>query len=267
MKRVLFLVKQYLIYLIQSNNRHGVHSPFAYYINDQILPDGATYYAFDAIEKLRSDLLINENEIKVNDLGAGSMHNNSPKRSIQSITKNTSKSPKIARLLFRLIDYWQPKTSLELGTSMGISTAYIAKARSTNQIISIEGCENISQQARLNLSNLGIENVEVLTGSFDQMLPIALKQLGTIDFVFIDGHHSYAPTLAYYKQLKPYLHKGLMIVLDDIHWSSEMLKAWNEIKQLPEVSVSIDLFDIGILFFDTQYKKQHFVMRYDGFLG
>ncbi len=265
MKNVLFLLLQFVKFIYKSNNRHGLHSPYVYKINDEILPDVGDYYAFNRIEDRRKMLLSNAQKIKVTDYGAGSHKNNDAYRSINIITKNTSKSPKIGRLLFRLVNYFQPLTVLELGTSTGISTAYIAAAKSDNKIISIEGCENISRVAIENLAALGLDNVEVLQGHFNEKLPVALDKLEKIDFVFIDGHHNYLPTIDYYNQIKLHLNAASVVVLDDIHWSSEMLQAWNELRALPEVSYSIDLFDIGLLLYRPSVKKEHFVLRYDGF--
>ncbi|MFZ9719521.1 MAG: class I SAM-dependent methyltransferase, partial [Chitinophagaceae bacterium] len=90
-----------------------------------------------------------------------------------------------------------------------------------------------------------------------------LKKMGKLDFVFIDGNHAYAPTLRYFNAMLPFVHSGTVMILDDIHWSAEMEKAWQAISNHSAVTLSIDLFFVGILFFrEEQLHKQHFRIHF-----
>ena len=240
-----------------------MHSPFVYYLNDIVLPDIYFYHDFDKIEALRNSLLENKSEIEVTDLGAGSKNNNGKRRSIQSITKNTSKPARIGRLLFKLVDFFQPQNIIELGTSMGISTAYIACAKKNANVYTLEGSDTILSQAQKNLDSLGLNHITFINGNFDSKLPILLDKLVSVDFVFIDGNHRYQPTIRYFQWLIEKVHEDSVLIFDDIHWSKEMQQAWQEIIIHPKVKISIDLYDIGIVLFRTAQPKEHFVLKYD----
>jgi len=198
--------------------------------------------------------------IQVTDLGAGSKNNNTSQRSVSQITRTSAKSPKYAQLLFRLVNYFQPNVILELGTSLGITTAYLALARQNSQVITMEGCPNIAQQASQNFKNLGLKNTKIITGNLDHTLQITVNNLQHLDFVFFDGNHRYEPTIRYFQTCLPKRHVNSVFVFDDIYWSPEMEKAWKEICRHPDVHLSIDLFHLGLILFRPHQPKQHFTL-------
>jgi predicted O-methyltransferase YrrM len=161
-----------------------------------------------------------------------------------------------------LVKHFQPVNLLELGTSLGISTAYMSKASPTKKIITIEGSENIANIAIDNFNRLNISNIQVITGNFDIQLPKLLQNTSTFDFVFFDGNHRKQPTLSYFELCLQHKHNDSVFVFDDIHWSDEMEEAWESIKQSPEVTVTIDLFFIGLVFFRKESTKEHFIIRF-----
>ncbi len=166
-------------------------------------------------------------------------------------------------MLFHLVQFSKAKNILELGTSMGLGTAYLSKSDGRNKVITIEGCKNISEQAQKNLDSIKAKNIDFIVGDFSEKLDEAIKKLNfKIDFAYLDGNHQYKPTLEYFKKIESSLHNNSVIVLDDIHWSVEMEKAWEEIKQQKNVSVSIDLYRMGVLFFHKEQEKQDFILRY-----
>jgi predicted O-methyltransferase YrrM len=90
-----------------------------------------------------------------------------------------------------------------------------------------------------------------------------LSSLPAVDLAFIDGNHRKLPTLNYFHELLPVLSSASAIVFDDIHWSAEMESAWENIKNHPQVMLTIDVFFMGIIFFRPEFRvKQHFVIRY-----
>lgn len=218
---------------------------------------------FDSIEKLRSDLYRNKNTIHRVDFGAGSGSGKSSKKRINQIAKHSLKSKKWAALLSRMAVYFKARQIVELGTSCGITSAYLAKTNSNSKIYTFEGDPSILAIAETVFKALRIDNIEMLVGNFDNTLPEFLNKNQKLDFVFIDGNHQKEPTLRYFHQLLSHLHHNSVVVFDDIHWSKEMEQAWLEIKQHPAVTLSIDLFTLGILFFKTDFKvKQHFTIRF-----
>lgn len=248
---------------MSAKGPHGTHSPFIFSFINDVLKDDRTFYAFEEIEELRANLLNNHTEIEIKDFGAGSLHNKSNKRKISELAKNAGRTKKYGELLFRIANYFQLNNVLELGTSLGLGTSYLAKARENSQIISIEGCPAIQEQALLNFKSIGIENVNSYLGNFDDILDKVLKSHPSFDLIFVDGNHRKDPTLKYFHILKEYIHSNSLIVFDDIHWSQEMSAAWEEIKKDPQVKVSIDLFQFGLVFFMKEIKeKQHFTLRY-----
>lgn len=257
----LYQLKKYPQFLLKSKNQHGVHSPFVFELIHEVFSQDKVFYSFGEIERQRGKLLGNHNFIEVTDFGAGSQVMNSNKRKISDIAKHTLTTKKNAEILFRIANKFQPKTIVELGTSLGIMTAYLGKSCPDSTIYSLEGCPNICSQARVLLSNLSISNASIIEGNMDKTLPELLSKAGQIDFAFIDGNHRKEPTISYTKQLIEKSNESSIMVLDDIYWSEGMNAAWEELKQHSKVTLSIDIFDKGFLFFRKGIEKQHFYLR------
>jgi len=256
------LLLRFLRYLLRSNSKFGVHSPFLYQLITEVFEDKTIYPAYQEVESLKAALLKNEQQIEVIDHGAGSRVDKGNLRSISRITKNTSKPTKYGRLLYRLVQYLKPDNVIELGTSMGLSAAYMAFARPESKIITIEGSPNIAKVAKKNFDDLNLPNVQLNQGTFDEILPKILRETGKTDFVFIDGNHRKAPTLNYFEQCLSRAVNDTCLVFDDIHWSEGMESAWEVIKHNRKVTLSVDLFFMGIIFFKEELTKQDFVIRF-----
>lgn len=257
------LIKCAITYQLEAQTKYYLHSPFVFSFFNEVLEQERNFYAFNKIEDLRHELLKQKRIIEVKDLGAGSKVSKSNTRSISEITKYAAVSPKFGEMLFKLLLFSEAEHILELGTSMGIGTAYLASANTNAKVVTIEGCPNISAKANEHLKSLGIHNTQQLTGDFSDKLPEAIKLLNEkIDFAYLDGNHQYQPSIDYFELLAPYLHENSVVVLDDIHWSEGMEKAWLELKNKSNVSVSIDLFRMGVLFFHQHQKKEDFILRF-----
>lgn len=217
---------------------------------------------FQQIEELRTELLADRSEIEVLDFGAGSRVNNSPKRQIRHIAKNAEKPRRFARLLYRLVQHFQPKYILDLGTSLGMTTAYLSAAEPSARVVSFEGCPETARIARQNFEQLHCHTIEVVVGNLDETLPRRVEQLPAIDFAFFDANHRYEPTVSYFETCLTKAHEDSVFVFDDIHWSDQMEQAWHYIQAHPKVTVTIDLFFVGLVFFRTKQPKQHFVLKY-----
>lgn len=252
-------------YFIAANGKgHGIHSPFVFDLVVNVLNDKTNYAAYKEIELQRIRLLGNETIITVEDFGAGSVKGLTKQRLVQQIAATSLKPKKYAQLLYRLVQYVQPKQILELGTSLGITTAYLAKAKPDAAVITMEGSIAIAEIAQQQFNELQLKNVKVVTGNFDETLASTLAASSTpFDFVFIDGNHRKDPTLCYFEQLLAKADHDTVFVFDDIHWSKEMEEAWEQIKQHPSVTLTIDLFFIGLVFLRKEQKaKEHFVIRF-----
>ncbi len=259
----LFIVKQYLKYLWRAKNLHGVHSPFVYSFNKDIVNEQKQFYAFEQIAAWRKQLLQNHETVSVTDFGAGSKNNSSNLRKISEIAHLAGKRAKDGELLYKMVDAYNCKNILELGTSLGIGTSYLASANRNAKVTTIEGCPNIAALAKKHFNDLALSNIKQLVGNFDVVLPELLATLPKFDFVFIDGNHRYQPTINYLEWILPHLAKDAIVVLDDVHWSKEMLQAWNKIIADARVPLTIDVFQFGICVWRNSFKeKQHFVIKH-----
>lgn len=259
MKKLAYIY-HYLLHRIKATNEGGLHSPFVFNLLTNAIYVKAGYYPFKKIEKLREQLLDSKKTIRCIDLGTG--NKKTADKKVSYIAKLSAKSPEQAQLLFRFVNYFQPEQIIELGTSLGISTAYLASANSKTQLITIEGCPETARIAQQNFKDLKLKNIESLIGNFDEVLPKVLSKVSTLDFVFFDGNHRKEATLNYFEQCLQKANQDSVFVFDDIYWSDEMMQAWEEIKNNSSVTVTVDLFFMGIVFFRKEQAKQHFLIRF-----
>jgi predicted O-methyltransferase YrrM len=250
--------------LISSNGKgHGTHSPFVFHFISTLLNDPAHYPEYDKVETLKQELINDKTILSVEDPGAGSGFTRSSQRSIASIAKNAGKSQKYGRLLFRIVRGYQPNTILELGTSLGISTAYMSLAKPDARLITMEGVPSIAAEAVKNIRKLELRNCTLVEGNFDNELQHIIDNTVSIDLAFIDGNHRQEPVERYFQQLKKKVNNDSILVFDDIHWSRGMEMAWDHIKSDPGVTCSIDLFFFGLVFFRDEFReKQDFIIRF-----
>lgn len=263
------LAKKFASYWLHASNGkgHGIHSPFVYDFVRNVLMDKQIYPCYKNIESIRKKLKRNSDLLTIQDFGAGSRVNSERKRSVESIANAALKPKKYAQLLFRIAHYYQPKELLELGTSLGVTSSYLATANPNSVLHTFEGAPAVANVAAANFKNLKIQNIEQVLGNFDNTLPTFLQShfanAQKLDFAFIDGNHREEPTVAYFHQLLPYVHEHSILIFDDIHWSEGMENAWNQISADPNVTLTIDLFFIGLVFFRKENKeKEHFTIRY-----
>lgn len=251
-------------YLTASNSKgHGMHAPFVFSFITQVMNDNRTFYANRSIENLRQCLLIDQQTLLIQDFGAGSRVRKENTRKVCDIARSSLKPKKFGQLLFRIVDQYSPANILELGTSLGITTAYLAAANEHSKVVTMEGAATVAAVARKNFTKLGLQNIRLVEGNFDETLAATVQQMGSIDLAFVDGNHRYEPTLRYFREILPAMHEYSILIFDDIHWSAEMEQAWAEIQQDPAVTLSIDLFFIGLVFFRKEQKiKQHFTIRF-----
>lgn len=260
------LALKYIRYwLTASNGRgHAVHSPFVFEFITEVLNDDRCYYCFEPIEQLRENLKLNNTELLLEDYGAGSRVHASYSRKIADIASSSLKPKKFAQLLFRMVNFYQPQNILELGTSLGVTTAYLASANTNISVTTMEGAKAVAAVAKENFRQLQLGNIKLIEGNFDKTLAQTISsETALIDFAFIDGNHRKEPTIQYFEQLILKTSERSIIVFDDIHWSKEMEAAWEHIKVHASVTLTIDLFYIGIVFFRKEQKvKQHFSIRF-----
>jgi predicted O-methyltransferase YrrM len=254
-------IQRYLKYYYIADTKYQVHSPFVFDFALNVLEDDREFYVFKTVEYLRNILEKNSTEIRTTDFGAGSTSSNQKVKTIGSIAKSAASKKWQCQTLFRLVNFCKPKTMLEMGTSLGVSTIYQASASLNAKLISLEGDPQIAKLANYHLEEFKIKNVDLRVGKFEDTLQLALNDLGKLDYVFVDGNHRLKPTLDYFESCLAFSHNETVFVFDDIHWSDEMELAWEKIKEHPRVTISIDLFHMGIVFIRKEKKvKEHYVL-------
>lgn len=254
--------KAYLHHLLQAGNRHDVHSPFVYDLVCQVLRKRTPSGLHGDIELLRKQLLRSTGVITVTDLGAGSRRHHSAERRVRDIAATALKPRRQAEQLARIAAYFSPDTILELGTSLGITTLYMARSAPAATVHTIEGCPATAAIAAGHFRQMHAANIVAHTGSFRDMLPGILDGISQLDLAYIDGHHQGGPTLDYFTQCLAKSHNDTVFIFDDIHWSTDMERAWEVIKAHPSITVTIDLFHFGLVFLRQEQQREHFKLRY-----
>lgn len=240
----------------------GIHSPFLFDLITLIFNDKSDKVAYRKLDLIRKELLESDKIISITDFGAGSKIFQSNQRKVSEITKYCTIKKKYGKLLYRLSAYYKPETILELGTSFGISTAYLALGNPNAKVVTIEGCSETSKIAQDTFTLANAKNITLVNGKFEEILPLTFFDLHTLGIVYFDGNHTKKATLNYFEQCIPYTSNVSLFIFDDIHWSEEMEEAWEEIKKNKNVTLTVDLFQLGLVYFHKELTKQDFVIRF-----
>ncbi len=264
MNNKIWLAKSYLNYLAKAKTRYKVHSPFVFDLVENVLKDKTEYPEYRKIEVYKKNLSKSKTVIETVDFGTRSENKpyTTSMEKVGDIVKRRSQHKKQARLLYRLSRHFQPQNILEFGTAAGFSTAYIKAPVPESTMITMEGCASLADVASHNLKKLKINNTKISIGNFDVTLPLVLKKFEKLDFVFFDGNHRRKPTLDYFNRCVELAHEDTLFIFDDIHWSPGMEDAWNTIISDERVSISLDIFWFGLVFFRKGITKQDFIIRY-----
>lgn len=251
-------IKYYLT--LPHNTGHGIHSPFLFRLINEVFAKDIDNDTQHKIENYRQNFINNSEKIKIYDLGAKGYHSSTFKK-VKDIAVKESISLHYGKLLYNLISEYKPDSMIELGTSLGIGTLYMALANPSGNVFTIEGSPEKASLAS-SILNKSVSNIEVITGSFDEQLTKILEKVGKTDFVFIDGNHKKESTLRYFEEILTYSHANTILVFDDINWSPGMMEAWEEIEQHEKTRVSLDLFRMGIVLLNPKLQKENFTIFY-----
>ena len=256
-----FQLQSWIHYWLEGVNEHSLHAPFAYSLYQEVIKP--CHGEIAAVEALRQRLLRSDEQLETLDLGAGSSMSSSKRRKVSSIARHSLTPASFSCLLYRLVIFTKAQHILELGTSLGINTLYLAAAAPSGNVHSLEGCPKTASIADRHFKEMAACCVKLHTGNIDDTLPQLLKEeLPSVDLAYLDANHTKEATLRYFNWLLPHLHEHSVVVVDDIHWSAEMHEAWSVLCQHPSVSLSLDLYEAGLLFFRTGMQRQHYVVVY-----
>ena len=253
-------IKEYFKFLSKSTNQYGIHSAFVYDLVINALYKKKDKAYFPIWKSAHQSLLNNHKSIVIKDLGAGSQVFSGEKRKISALAKNAGASSNKARILQNIVLHRQPKQLLELGTSLGLGSLALSLPK-VGKLTTVEACPQSLKVAQNLFKEYCVD--EVITTEnvdFDRYLDRLEKKV-QFDLIVIDGNHTYEATWRYFKKLSAHLHADSLLVVDDLYWSEGMTQAWNEICQSGIISISIDTFELGFLFFRSGIEKQHFRIR------
>ena len=282
----LYRVSSWLKHQLTARNTggHGVHSPYLFEWVRMVMSDKNTYYVWDEIEEIRQEMLKDTRELEFVDYGSGKLKGeNGERRRVCDIAKGSLARRKDAQLLARLVGWLgrplltspsrggigdeasedrKGLTIVELGTSLGVTTAYLAAMDSRNKVVTYEGCPAVAEVARANWEKLGLSNIACVVGEITvDSLQLAVDSLSGIDVAFIDANHTCEATLTYFNALASRVHEKSVVVVDDIHYNEDMEKAWKAICADERVTTTMDLYRMGLVFFDKHYWRKHYKMR------
>ncbi len=257
MPNTLFQARTWLSYWLNAVDQHSLHSPFFFDFYKNVVKAEDSEVAI--AEKLRNQLLTDQRTVNVDDPGSG--QGRKSQRLIRDIASSSLSTKKFSGLYKRIIEHYGCKTIVELGTSFGINTLYLGAAAGS-KVHTFEGSDAIAEIASLTFHCAEARNITIVKGNIDSTLPSHLSLIKKIDFVFIDANHTYKATTGYFQKILQKIHDKSIVIIDDIHYSSEMEKAWNEIRKNDLVYGAVDLYRCGILFFDPSLNKQHVILQF-----
>lgn len=256
-RRFFWRAWQYAKYLAAARTSHGIHSPFVFRLNEEVFRNKSRFYAYFPLETLRNSLRLDNSLLEIRGMGAAARPG---KIKVADIAGRSVRNQKYAELLFRLVQDAGSHSVLELGTSLGLTTLYLSYACDGGRVTTVEGEEALCEFASRNFQRSGRKNIRSVRGRFEDVLQAELDE--GHDFIFFDGNHEEEATLAYFRQALGKKTGKSIFVFDDIHWSPSMLRAWEKIKEEASVTLTIDIFEMGIVFFMPRVEKEHFVIRF-----
>jgi predicted O-methyltransferase YrrM len=255
-----YRLKKFLSYYTKATTHYSVHSPHIFEFILDVMDTKKEYYVYKKLEFERRILLTSHEEIPLTDHGAGSKTANNKSKKISTLARTVVSRKEKCRLLFNLINKYRPHNVIELGTSLGMSTMYMAAANASTQIYTIEADPQVYKIARTLFIRNECKNINALLGTFESKLPEVMNAIDSVGAAYIDGHHSYEATMHHFHTLCTKATEETIMIFDDIYWSPSMTQAWEEIKADARVTYSIDTFDFGIAFFNPIMEKQHFTL-------
>ena len=254
-------IGRYLRYYLKSKTIYSCHSSTLYEFTRNVIEQKQHHKQWVEIEHLRNSLKKDNTLVQFKEFGAGSQFSNRANKRISEIANSSLSRMNQCRQLFHICNHYKPATILELGTSLGIGTMYLS-LDNKSKVYTLEGDPKVAEIAKDNFKKLKLKNITLIEGKFEDTLQNSLDSIRRVDLAFIDGNHRLEPTVSYYKSILPYTKDGSILIFDDIHWSTDMEKAWKWIKSQKEVSLSIDLYHMGVIFLNQSStldkQKKHY---------
>ena len=257
-----FQLKSFFTYWLDAVDEHSLHSPFLFDFYTHVLKKEFSPPDLDALKGIRRKLEGDHRTIHVTDFGSGSLKMKTSSRKISDVARISTTPEKYSHLYSRIIQHYNCTDILELGTSLGLNTIYLAKASAMTKVTTIEGSHELGLIAKHLFAENYVGNIQLIEGNIDWVLPTFLDSVEKIDFAFIDANHRFEPTIRYADLILKKIHINSILVLDDIHYSSEMERAWLALQGHEQVYTTIDLYRCGLIFFNPSLTKQNAVLQF-----
>lgn len=248
----------YFKHQLTANNRHGTHSPFVYQLADEVIYDFSDKKVYGALEDQRKKLFNDDSDIEITRQEEDNKLKKKSNQKVKGLAKKVLKKPRLGQLIFRLAQNSLLKQVIVFDANFGISAAYLAKACPQANVVAVENCSATAVIANQIFKELKLNNVALQLGNFTEVLPTNRN----LDFVYIDGNQSKTTILAYFNWCLPQLHDQSVFICNDIYKSNDMKAAWKELKNHPQVTVTIDLFWLGLVYFRKGQAKEHFKLKF-----
>ena len=245
--------------MLKSKNQHGIHSPFVYDLVTKCFYDSKKQGAYKTLRAYRNKTIQHKKIIPITDFGSNYRVFKSKERKISTVTKNAKITLKKQKLLYRVISYFKPDTILELGTSIGLGTIAMSITNPSSKLITMEECPNTSKLAQHYFNEFGLKNIYLKNSTFEDFFKI--KSSIKYDIVFINENHNKEDIINYFNILSNKINNDSILIFDGIYWNIKMTEAWNQIKGNSKVTLSIDTYYWGFIFFRIEQEKQHFTIR------
>ncbi|MEO6190286.1 MAG: class I SAM-dependent methyltransferase [Saprospiraceae bacterium] len=246
-------IRSLIEYYLKSDTIYRLHAPSFYNLAQTVFEKKDYYYDFDILHNIYYEVINNKDCIHPNPFAD---QRNQSHKSIGDFALRALHNPKELQKLYKLVRWFKPKSILELGGCMGVSSLCLRLASYNAEIISIEGNEQFVEVAKNNSQNQILKPIKFIHSLFEPALETLLDK--KFDMVILDGDHSYDATITLINKLLPLLEENSMILMDDIHWSSGMYKAWKEIKRNKRFSSSLEALRWGLLFTNKSLTPIHY---------
>jgi predicted O-methyltransferase YrrM len=225
---------------IRYRKGFGVHSPFVYNLITKIIEDKSAYYVFDDIEKFRNRLLSEKNETG-------------------RITLEETQSRNYGAILFRLAHFFRCQTIVEIGSSTGIMGLYLATAsRAQSRCYLLEERENVLQTLHQWALAHDLQHIYCITGQYKETIQSLSLRMQKADLIFINQPSDSMDVEAVISLCRPLIGKQSILILNDIVRNKEVKTVWQTLKEHPQSRVMLDLYELGIVFFDDKLPKRYY---------
>lgn len=234
------LRKTILLYrFLRYRKGFGVHSPFAFSFITKVIDERYGYYAYNDIELIRRQLV----------------HRNCPM--LKTDIKRSH-----GELLFRIVNYFKPERLIQIGTSAGIGSLYMTAPSSRLNYLLLDSDDNNAEQTIWSLRkfNPKASSVSVIAGDYLKTLPAALSKMSAVDFLFFNSAKDKEKNMIYLDEAIKYVQSDTVFFIEGIRSNREMRQLWKNICLREDVSVTFDLYNVGVVFFNKKLHKQNYIV-------